>query len=43
MGRNHSFLNARCETGHLQAHGIFTFKDKTVLSGTVIKLCRVRE
>jgi hypothetical protein len=42
-GKKHSFLNARCESGHLQAHGVFTFKDKTVLSGTVIKLCKVRE
>jgi hypothetical protein len=42
-GRKHSFLNARCETGHLQARGIFTFKDKTVLSGTVVRPCKVRE
>lgn len=42
-GKKHSFLNARCETGHLQARGVFTFKDKTVLSGTVIKLCKVRK
>lgn len=42
-GKKHSFLNARCEIGHLQARGVFTFKDKSVLSGTVIKLCQVRE
>jgi hypothetical protein len=42
-GKKHSFLNARCETGHLQAHGVFTFKEAVTLSGTVIKLCKVRE
>lgn len=42
-GKKHSFINARCEVGHLQARGTFTFKDKTVLSGTVVKLCKVRE
>jgi hypothetical protein len=41
-GEEHSFLNARCETGHLQAHGIFTFNDETVLSGTFIRPCSVR-
>ena len=42
-GRQHSFLNARCETGHLQAHGVFTFKDRSVLSGTIVKRCSVRK
>lgn len=41
-GVKHSYINARCETGHLQARGEFTFKDKTVLSGTFIKPCKVR-
>ena len=41
-GKRHSFLNARCETGHLQAKGRFYFKDGTFLAGTVVRPCRVR-
>lgn len=41
-GKRHSYVNARCETGHLQARGEFTFKDGTVLSGTFFKPCKVR-
>ncbi len=26
-GKRHSYINARCETGHLQARGLFNFKD----------------
>jgi hypothetical protein len=39
----HSFLNARCETGRLQARGKFSFNDETVLNGTVILPCTVRQ
>lgn len=41
-GERHSYLNARCESGHLQAKGQFFFKDGTVLEGTVVKPCTVR-
>ncbi len=42
-GVRHSFLNARCETGRLQARGKFSFSDHTVLNGGVILPCAVRE
>jgi hypothetical protein len=42
-GKDHSYLNARCETGHLQAQGEFTFKDGTFLSGTFFRPCKVRK
>jgi hypothetical protein len=41
-GVSHSYVNARCETGHLQARGEFAFKDGTVLTGTFVKPCKVR-
>ena len=41
-GRHYSYVNARCETGKLQAKGEFTFTDATRLEGTFIKPCRVR-
>ena len=41
-GTKHSYVNARCETGHLQARGEFTFKDGTYLSGTFLRACEVR-
>jgi hypothetical protein len=41
-GKKHSYVNARCETGRLQARGEFTFKDGTYLSGVFIKPCKVR-
>ena len=41
-GKQHSYVNARCETGHLQARGQFTFKDGTFLSGVFIRACQVR-
>ena len=41
-GRRYSFVNARCETGRLQARGIFGFKDGTLLKGTFAKRCKVR-
>jgi hypothetical protein len=41
-GVQHSYINARCETGRLQARGEFTFSDGTYLSGTFIRPCKVR-
>jgi hypothetical protein len=42
-GVRHSFVNARCETGHLQARVEGTFKDGTFLSGVFIRACQVRK
>jgi hypothetical protein len=42
-GKQHSFVNARCETGHLQARGEFTFKDGTLLHATFFRPCTVRK
>ena len=39
-GVKHSFVNARCETGHLQARGLFTFKDDT-FCGDFSRPCQV--
>lgn len=41
-GRHYSYVNARCETGRLQAKGEFTFSDGTFLSGTFFRPCTVR-
>jgi hypothetical protein len=41
-GQKHSYVNARCETGHLQAKVKVTFKDGTFLTGTFVKPCTVR-
>lgn len=41
-GKRHSYINARCATGRLQARGEFTFKDGTVLTGTFLRPCKVR-
>jgi hypothetical protein len=44
-GKRHSYINARCETGHLQARGLFKFKGDNgpvVLRGNFIKRCKVR-
>ena len=45
-GRRHSYVNARCETGHLQARAEVTFKKEgagaTFLTGTFVKPCTVR-
>ncbi len=41
-GVRHSYVNARCETGRLQARGQARFKDGTYLSGTFIRPCQVR-
>jgi hypothetical protein len=45
-GQHHSYVNARCETGHLQARTEITFKNEgsgaTFLTGTFVKPCSVR-
>ena len=41
-GHRHSYLNARCETGRLQAEGQFSFSDGTLLKGTFLRPCRAR-
>jgi hypothetical protein len=41
-GRKHSYINARCETGHLQARVEATFKTGDYLSGVFIRTCKVR-
>jgi hypothetical protein len=41
-GKKYSYVNARCETGHLQAKVKASFKDGTFLTGTFIKRCSVR-
>lgn len=41
-GQKHSYVNARCETGHLQAKVKVTFKEGTFLTGTFAKPCTVR-
>jgi hypothetical protein len=41
-GKKHSYINARCADGHLQAEGTFGFKDGTVLNGTFLRPCQVR-
>jgi len=54
-GKKHSYLNARCETGHFVVHGQFTFKPGreetasqeaeagTVLNATFLLPCKVRK
>jgi|SRR6478672_9191205 len=41
-GHKYSYVNARCETGHLQAKVKVDFKDGTFLTGTFFKPCSVR-
>jgi hypothetical protein len=41
-GVHRSYVNARCETGRLQAEGQFTFSDGTLLKGTFVRACKVR-
>ena len=41
-GKRHSYINARCETGHLQARGLFKFNNRLVLKGSFLKTCKVR-
>jgi hypothetical protein len=42
-GKKHSYVNARCETGHLQARGKFGFQDGTLLTGTFFRPCKVKK
>jgi hypothetical protein len=39
-GRLHSYVNARCEIGRLQARGKFVFKNGTRLTGTFFRPCK---
>jgi len=39
-GKKHSYVNARCETGRLQARGEFSFEG-TLLKGTFFRPCKV--
>jgi hypothetical protein len=41
-GEQHSFVNARCEVGHLQVRGEFSFSDGTYVKGGLVKSCGVR-
>ena len=53
-GKKHSYINARCETGHFVVHGAFSFKGspeesaaqaeeaKSVLNATFLLPCKVR-
>jgi hypothetical protein len=41
-GKEHSFVNARCADGRLQAIGEFGFKDGTQLTGNFLSPCQVR-
>jgi hypothetical protein len=42
-GSRHSYVNARCETGHLNAKVQVTFVDGTRLSGTFFKRCEASD
>ncbi|HEU4736642.1 MAG TPA: hypothetical protein VFS48_06425 [Solirubrobacterales bacterium] len=39
-GKLHSYVNARCENGRLQARGKFVFKNGTRLTGTFFRPCK---
>lgn len=45
-GRKHSYVNARCENGRLQARVKVSFKDEgagaTYLNGSFLRICKVR-
>jgi hypothetical protein len=41
-GKRHSYANARCETGNLQARGEFVFEGGDLLNGHFFRVCRVR-
>ncbi len=41
-GKKHSFLNARCPDGRLQAVGQFSFKDGTRMKGTFLSPCQTK-
>jgi hypothetical protein len=40
-GKKHSYVNAQCANGRLQAKGRFGFEDGTLLSGTFVRPCKV--
>jgi hypothetical protein len=40
-GKKHSYVNARCADGRLQAIGKFGFKDGTQLQGTFLSPCQI--
>jgi len=43
-GREHSYINARCETGHFRVRGEFSFKEvPTVLQANFFLPCKVRK
>jgi hypothetical protein len=41
-GVRHSYVNARCQTGHLQARGLFTFDTGLTLRANFFRPCQVR-
>jgi hypothetical protein len=41
-GKKHSYANAHCADGRLQAKAEFSFEDGSVVEGTVFKPCKVR-
>jgi len=41
-GKKHSYVNARCADGRLQAIGEFSFKDGTRMKGTFLSPCQIR-
>lgn len=41
-GKRFSFVNARCELGHLQVWGEFSFTDGDFVEGGLVKSCGVR-
>ena len=41
-GKKHSYINARCPDGRLQAIGEFGFKDGTLMKGAFLSPCQVR-
>jgi len=41
-GKKHSYINARCADGRLQAVGSFGFKDGTHMQGSFLSPCQVR-
>jgi hypothetical protein len=41
-GKKHSYVNARCADGRLQAIGEFGFKDGTQMTGTFLSPCQIR-
>ncbi|HEX5713341.1 MAG TPA: hypothetical protein VFX85_08525 [Solirubrobacterales bacterium] len=41
-GKKHSYINARCPDGRLQAIGSFGFKDGTQMKGSFLTPCQIR-